>query len=66
MSPNSRNSVWCKYELNFFRELKRPIFIIQKEDIENNNFKIETMKNNWFVDPDYKQLALMEGSQIIN
>lgn len=66
MSPNSRNSVWCKYELNFFRELKRPIFIIQKEDIENNNFKIETMKNNWFVDPDYKQLALMEGSQVIN
>ena len=36
-SENSMNSVWCKYELNYFSELKRPIYIIEK--CKTSNFK---------------------------
>ena len=63
-SENSMNSVWCKYELNYFSELKRPIYIIKKSDIENKTFMIEFMEKHWFKDKDYRRLALIEGSKI--
>lgn len=63
-SSNSCNSVWCKYELNYFRELGRPIYCISKESIVEKTFLIEEMKGDWFIDPNYKNLALVEGETI--
>ena len=40
-SPNSRKSVWCRYELNFFASLKKPIYVISKKDIDTDNFHRE-------------------------
>lgn len=48
-SENSKNSVWCKYELNYYLELNRPIYYITKEDIENNNFNIKLLEDGWFI-----------------
>lgn len=54
-SENSKNSVWCKYELNYYLELNRPIYYITKEDIENNNFNIKLLEDRWFIDKNYKE-----------
>lgn len=54
-SNDSKNSIWCKYELNYYYELKKPIFIISKEDIINNNFILKPLKDKWFIDPKYKE-----------
>lgn len=64
ISENSLNSVWCKYELNYFTELEKPIYCISKESINKQNFSIEKMNDKWFLDPDYKKLALIEGKKI--
>ena len=29
-SDNSKKSIWCIYELNYFSELEKPIYIIEK------------------------------------
>ena len=63
-SNNSRDSVWCKYELNYYLQFKRPIYVINKCDIENEAFEIKLLEDRWFVDPDYKKLALLESSKI--
>lgn len=54
-SENSKNSVWCKHELNYYSELDRPIYYITKEDIENNNFNIRLLEDKWFIDKNYKE-----------
>lgn len=64
ISENSLNSVWCKYELNYFTELGKPIYCISKESISEQNFSLEKMNDNWFLNPDYKKLALIEGKNI--
>lgn len=64
LSENSLNSVWCKYELNFFTELGKPIYYISKESINEQNFLFESMNDKWFLDSDYKNLALIEGKNI--
>lgn len=53
-SENSKNSVWCKYELNYYLELNKSIYYITKEDIENNNFNIKLLEDRWFIDKNYK------------
>lgn len=59
-SPNSRNSIWCKYELNYFSELNRPIYCIKVEDIESRNWDaLYRMKDKWYYDPDYKKYSLV-------
>ena len=63
-SENSNTSIWCKYELNYFAELGRPMYIIKKENIHNKVFTLEPMISHWFVDTNYKELALIEGSKI--
>lgn len=63
-SENSMNSIWCKYELNYFLELRRPIYIINKQDIEDERFDIKPFEEGWFIDFNYKSLALLEGSRI--
>lgn len=63
-SDNSMGSIWCKYELNYFAELEKPMFIIEKEDIDRKKFALKPLTNNWFIHSNYKNLALLESSQI--
>lgn len=63
-SDNSKNSIWCKYELNFFTELGKPMYIIAIEDIQNGEFIIRPFTDKWYLDSDYKKLALLEGSKV--
>ena len=58
-SQNSTESVWCKYELNFFAETDKPIYQINISDIENENYDITTMISKWYFDKNYKSLALL-------
>lgn len=64
ISDNSINSVWCKYELNYYLQFNRPIYCINKKDIENGIFNIELLNDTWFLDSNYKELALIEGQKI--
>lgn len=63
-SENSRNSIWCKYELNYFRGLGKPIFMITKDNINAGVFDLQPMLSDWYLDSDYKKLALLEGASI--
>lgn len=63
-SENSLNSVWCKYELNYFFKLRKPIYIIYKQCIDDNIFSIEKVRNYWFKDDDYQKLVLIESEKI--
>lgn len=64
VSENSLNAIWCKYELNYFTQLGKPIYCISKEAIYENNFCLNKMHDSWFLDPDYKTMALIEGKKI--
>ena len=63
-SENSLKSIWCKYELNYFRTLNRPIYVVDRESIVNNLFSLSQLDDNWFVDPNYKKTALITGEEI--
>jgi len=63
-SENSLNSEWCKYELNYFHELNRPIYYISKDSIINQSFTIKLLEDYWFVDSNYKEKALFIGKKI--
>ena len=63
-SENSINSIWCKYELNYFRELGKPIFMITKDNIDAGVFTLQPMQSDWYLDSNYKKLALLEGNSI--
>ena len=39
-SEYSRASIWCKYELNFFKDLEKPMYIISSENIEKGDFEV--------------------------
>lgn len=58
-STNSMSSIWCKYELNYFLSLNRPIYQIEKEDIVNDIYTITKLIDNWFIDSNYKDYKLM-------
>lgn len=60
-SEKSRNSVWCKYELNYYLQFRRKMYVISKCDIDNEKFNIKLLEDRWFIDSDYKKLALLEG-----
>lgn len=63
-SENSRKSIWCKYELNYFSELNKPMFTITKENIDAGVFDLQAMQSDWYLDSNYKNLALLEGASI--
>lgn len=50
--------------MNYFSELGKPIYVIRRECIENNSFIINPLNSNWFIDSNYKNLALLEGANI--
>lgn len=60
-SSSSRDSIWCKYELNYFASLHRDIYVIKKECIESGSFELEILKDYWFFDPDYKNLIQLSN-----
>lgn len=63
-SENSRNSIWCKYELNYFRGLGKQIFVVTKSDIDTGVFELKPMKDNWYLDANYKKIALFESASV--
>lgn len=63
-SENSLKSVWCKYELNYFIELGKQIYIISIENIKDRKFLLHPADDYWFLDPNYKRLALIEGKHL--
>lgn len=64
-SGNSRQSVWCKYELNYFRNLKKLLFVIDVKDILNGEFSVQPFTDEWYMDSHYKEMALLEGRNIL-
>lgn len=58
MSADSYASKWVKYELNYFAAKKKTIYVINAEDIGNGIMGIEELKDNWFIDPDYRNIKL--------
>lgn len=64
LSENSLDSIWCKYELNYYLDFKRPMYFVEKSEIETGHFDKNLLENKWFIDPDYKNLALLEGAGI--
>jgi hypothetical protein len=46
--------------------LKKPIFTITKENIDVGVFDLQPMNSDWYIDPNYKELALLEGASIQN
>ena len=63
-SENSTSSIWCKYELNYYLDLDKPIYTINKKDIEAGSFNLKLLEEKWFVDSNYKKMALLEGAKI--
>ncbi|MCD8179856.1 MAG: toll/interleukin-1 receptor domain-containing protein [Firmicutes bacterium] len=61
-SEFSMASVWCRYELNYFNELGRPIYTISAEDIEKGIFIKNIEQNAWFVDSNYKERVLLANT----
>lgn len=60
ISDKSLNSNWCKYELNYFYELRKQIYTIRKDNILECNFKYGAISEPWFLNSDYKDLPLWE------
>lgn len=63
-SELSRKSIWCQYELNYFKALGKKIYVVRKESIDKGEYDIEEMSDNWYVNNDYQNLALLEGQKI--
>lgn len=65
-SENSTASVWCKYELNFFHALGRPIYTISADDVESSEYSLQLETGNWFLDENYKNLVRIEASKALD
>ena len=58
-SGNSLESMWCKYELNYYEQFDRPVFVIKKEDIISGKFNLLEVRDKWYLDSNYKEYVLM-------
>ena len=56
---NSVESVWCKYELNYFWELNKPIYYLDEDKVKSGDFVLLKYDMEEFIDPNYKKLVLM-------
>ena len=61
-SKHSTESVWCKYELNYFSETSKPIYQICISDLENGTYIINRLTDKWFYDKEYKALTLLNST----
>ena len=62
-SKHSTESVWCKYELNYFSETNKPIYQICVSDLENDTYIISQLTDKWFYDKEYKALTLLNSKR---
>lgn len=58
-SDNSLESVWCKYELNYFEQFNRSILVIKKEDLLEEKMDLLQIIDKWYLDSNYKEYVLM-------
>lgn len=59
-SDESLKSDWVKYELNYFYSLGRPMFEINKDDVEQGNYNYTILNDLWFYDENYKNINLFK------
>ena len=59
-TKNSLNSLWCSYELNYFRDLGKPVYVIEGESIKAGCFDIEVYSDKEYYKLDYKELVLIK------
>lgn len=57
-SHKSILSDWVKYELNYFRELGKPIFEIDLINNKKTIMKINDLTTQWFYDDNYKEIKI--------
>jgi hypothetical protein len=57
-SANAIKSNWVKYELNFFNNLRKDIYVIDKDDIVNGITEYNLISDLWFLEADYKDIKL--------
>lgn len=62
-SENSLKSIWCKYELNYFLALNRPIYVVDRESIVNNLLALANWTTIGLLIPITKT-ALITGEEI--
>jgi len=58
-SKNSLESIWCKYELNYFLGLNKPMKEINIESVIKGNYDIHDLNDEWYIDADYKKYKLI-------
>lgn len=56
---NSTKSVWCKYELNYFIELNKPIYYLDEDKVNMGDFTLQKYDIGEIFDPNYKKLTLI-------
>lgn len=56
-SQESVNSIWVKYELNYAQRLNKPIYCINREDVEDLT-KMHKLSEYWFFDKNYEEVNL--------
>lgn len=63
-SEKSLDSIWCQYKLNYFNGLGKPIYVMDKKDIDNMVFRIEKYPVEEYLNPQYKEPVLIEKNRI--
>lgn len=58
-TPQSLNSIWCKYEINYYYSLKKPMYVIQGDSLENGIFEITEYVPKELLDEKYEQLLFL-------
>ena len=57
-TKNSYKSIWCKYELNYFYELGKPIYYLTDKDLQDGCYKLKKYDIDAVYDPKYKMINL--------
>lgn len=56
-SQESVNSIWVKYELNYAQRLNKPIYCINRDDVEDLS-RMYKLSDYWFFDEKYEEVKL--------
>lgn len=57
---NSISSSWCSYELNYFKDLGKPIYVIEGNRIKEGCFDIQVYSDEEYYKSNYKELVLIK------
>lgn len=61
-TPSSIQSVWCKYEINYFHMLGKPMYVIDGDAISRGDFDVSEFDPKEMLCADYKKLLFEENS----